>query len=152
MHEDLRAKRASILHSEMPSALIINSNGDREDPPNAKTPTPTDPIDVDRFPKKTKFVANTNNWHPKLKEALKDKLQLADNPTFTKVLNFCKKDAYGIFSKGSPVCVPNAFFGTCYYGDKCTKKHTQATDAQVKPILSLLKKFIEDPSKLKSGK
>ena len=152
MHEDLRAKRASIHHSEVPNELITNSTP--EAPPKAvskKTPSPTDPIDVDKIPKKPKTVPNPNNWHPKLKEALEEPLKKAGHPSFTKVMNFCKKDAYGIFHKGSPICVPNAFFGTCFFGDKCPKKHTMATDAQVQPILSLLDDFIRDPAKIKSG-
>ena len=149
MHEDLRAKRASILHSEMPHELLKNSS---EHPERKKrnTPSPTHSMDGDKS-KKTKTVANPNNWNPKLKAALEAPLKAAGNPSFTKVMNYCKKDAYSIFPKGSPVCVPNAFFGTCYHVDKCTKKHTQASDAQVQPILTLLDKFIKAPAKLKSG-
>ena len=135
----------------MPSELLTNSMVETEKKTADKRPTPTNLFDVEKLPKKPKVAPNPNNWHPKLKEALEGKLKEAGNPSFTKVMNYCKKDAYGIFAKGSPVCVPNAFFGNCYYGDKCTKKHVQATDAQVKPILALLEKFTADPSKLKSG-
>ena len=98
MHEDLCAKRARILHSEMPNDLLTKSTAEKEKTPTNKTPAPA-PIDVDKILKKQKVAPNPNNWHPKLKEALEDKLNLAGNPLFTKVMNFCKKDAYGIFPK-----------------------------------------------------
>ena len=107
----------------------------------ANTP-PTNPtIDVDAIPKRPR-VSNTSNWYPKLKASLQGPLKTAGNPAFTKIVNYCKKNVYNIFPKGSPVCTPNAFFGTCFFGEKCTKLHTMATDVQVKPILTVLEEFI----------
>eukprot|EP00560_Eucampia_antarctica_P008394 CAMPEP_0197825944 /NCGR_PEP_ID=MMETSP1437-20131217/2968_1 /TAXON_ID=49252 ORGANISM="Eucampia antarctica, Strain CCMP1452" /NCGR_SAMPLE_ID=MMETSP1437 /ASSEMBLY_ACC=CAM_ASM_001096 /LENGTH=151 /DNA_ID=CAMNT_0043426169 /DNA_START=12 /DNA_END=467 /DNA_ORIENTATION=- len=150
MHEDLRAKRAMILHSDMPSELFSNSGTDSPPPERIKTLPNKTPIEVDAIPKRTR-VANKNNWHPKLKEALKGPLKAAGHPTFTKIMNFCKKDGYNIFPKGSQICTPNAFFGSCFLGEKCTKKHTQASGAQVKPILTLVEDFMKDPIKLNTG-
>ena len=39
----------------------------------------------------------------------------------------------------------------CFFGEKCTKNHTPATEAQVRPIFNVLSEFIKDPSKIKSG-
>ena len=150
MHEDLRAKRASILHSKMPSELLTNSTAEKEKASTDKA-SASNPIDVDKIPKKQKVVPNPNNWHPKLKEALEEKLKIAGNPSFTKVMNFCKTDAYSVFPKGSPVCVPNAFFGRCFNGDKCPRKHTPARDSQVDSILKIVAPFLKDLAKLKTG-
>ena len=110
-HEYLRAKMAAILHSGMPSELLQNSEPKLTPPVTAKTPL-TNPItNVDAIPKRPR-VANTSNWHPKLKAALLGPLKTAGNLTFTKIMNYCKKDGYNISPKGSPVCTPNAFFGT----------------------------------------
>ena len=91
MHEDLRAKRAAILHSEMQSELLQNSETKLTPPVKAKTPPTNTTIDVDAIPKRPK-VAKTSNWHPKLKAALQGPLNTAGNPTFTKIMNYCKKD------------------------------------------------------------
>ena len=110
MHEDLLAKRANIHHSEMPSELLENLQQDPPTPPVVKNPPA--PIDVDKILKKPKLTPNPNNWNPKLKAKLEGPLKTASNPSFTKIMNFCKKDAYSIFPKGSSVYAPNAFFGT----------------------------------------
>lgn len=150
MHDDLRAKRAQIHHSEMPMELLKNSVEENE----PLTPTKRNPgvpvVDVDKIPKRQKTV-NPNNWNPKLKAALEGPLKEAGNPTFTKIMNFCKRDSYSIIPKSSPICSPNLLFGTCFFGDKCTKKHVMATDAQVAPILALVAEFIKDPKKLNTG-
>ena len=41
--------------------------------------------------------------------------------------------------------MPNAFFGTSFFGEKCTKQHTMVTDAQDKPILTVLEEIIKTP-------
>ena len=151
MHEDLRAKRASILHSEMPSELITNSEPEQPYQGRSKNPPTNHVIDVDVSPKKAKLMTNKSTWNPKLRDALTAPLTTAGQPSFTKIMQFCKKDAYGIFPKGSPICAPNAFFGTCFLGEKCTKKHTLATEAQVPTILNLLAAFIKNPEKIKLG-
>ena len=43
-------------------------------------------------------------------------------------------------------------FVTCLFNEKCTKNHTAATDAQVKPILDLLEDFTKDPIKMNAGR
>mmetsp|Transcript_38073 Transcript_38073/g.88584 ORF Transcript_38073/g.88584 Transcript_38073/m.88584 type:complete len:153 (-) Transcript_38073:1512-1970(-) len=71
MHEDLWVKCASILHSEMPSKLLKNSGVEPEMKRAPKNTTPTNPIDIDKIPKKPKIAPNLNNWHLKLKEGQK---------------------------------------------------------------------------------
>ena len=149
MHEDLRAKKASILHSEMPRDLLENSESAQSDKPTKERESPPE-IDVDKIPKKPR-VPNPNNWNPTLKEKLEGPLKEAGFPSFTKVMNFCKTDAYSVFPKGSPVCVPNAFFGRCFNGDKCPRKHTPARDSQVDSILKIVAPFLKEPAKLKTG-
>ena len=151
MYEDLLAKKAPILHSEMSSELLTNYGTTSPPPDQIKNLPHTPAIDV-YVTLKRPTVANPNNWHPKLTAALKSPLQTAGSPTFTKIMNFFFKDAYRIFPKGSPVCAPNAFFGTCFFNKKCTKNHTAATDAQVKPILALLEEFMKDPIKINAGR
>ena len=107
-------------------------------------------IDVDKIPKKPR-IANPNNWHPKLKEKLEGPLKEVGFPSFTKIMNFCKKDAYIIFLKGLPVCVLNALFERCFNGDKCTRKHTLAKDNQVNGILNMVEPFMKDPTNVKTG-
>ena len=151
MNEDLRSKKASILHSKIPSELITNS-GTRSPPPERINNILHKPaIDVCATPKMHR-VANPKNWNPKLMAALKRLLQTAGSPTFTIIMNFCKKDAYRILPKVYPVCAPNVFFGTCFFNKKRTKKHTAATDAHVKPILALLEDFTKYPIKLNAGR
>ena len=86
-----------------------------------------------------------------LKAVLEEPLKVAGYPSFTNVLNFCKQDAYNLFLKGSPVCVPNVFFGRCFNGDKCTQKHTLPKEAQVEAMLKMVEPFVKNPIKLKSG-
>ena len=151
MHEDLRAKRASILHSEMPSDLLPNSEPEISQQVQTKNPPTNAVIDVDVSPKEPKLAPNKSTWNPKLREALTAPLKEARRPTFAKIMQFCKKYAYSIYSRGSPVCAQNTFFGTCFFGEKCTKKHTTATDAHVQPILKVLSDSIIDTSKIKAG-
>ena len=120
MHEDLQDKKASIIHSEIPSELLTNY-GTTSPPPDRIKNLPHKPsINVNATPK-TPRVANPNNCLPKLMAALKSPLQTAGSPNFTKTMNFFKKDAYSIFPKGSPVCALNAFFGTSFFNENCTK-------------------------------
>ena len=151
MQEDLRSKKALILHSKMPSELLTNY-GTTSPPPERIKNLPHKPaIDLDATPNRQR-VAKPNNCNPKLVASLKRPLQAAGSPIFTKIMNFCKKDAYSIFPKLYPVCAPNTFFGTFFFNEKCTKKHTAATDAQVKPILPLLDNFTKYPIKLNAGR
>ena len=109
MHEYLRARKASVLHREIPSELITNSGTTSKPPDRIKNLPPKPAIDVDETTKRQR-VANQNNLNPKLMAALKKPLQTAGSPTFTKIMNFCKNDAYSIFPKGSPVCAQNELF------------------------------------------
>ena len=151
MHEDLRAKCASILHSKMPSDILTNSKPETSQQDRPKNPPTNAVIDIDITPKKPKLAPpNKSTWNPKVRAALTVPLKEAGQPTFTKIMKFCKKDAYSIYPRGSPVCAPNAFFGTCFFGEKCTKNHTPATEAQVQLILNVLSAFIKYPNKIKA--
>ena len=111
MHGDLRAKRATIHHSDMPLELLKNST---ETPPKTATRTPEiQVVYMDKIQNNPR-VSNLNNWHPKLKEALEGPLKEAENPTLTKILRFRKKDAHGVVPKGSPICAPNYLFGSFF--------------------------------------
>ena len=144
MQVDLCVKKLVILHGEVPSELVSAKPADKDsdkdpleqgDGTNAKRPHPTNP----------------NAWHPCLKAKLAGPLKEAGFPMFTKILNFCGKDACHIFPRHSKTCAPNACLGRCFHGKKCQKDHTMAADDQVEPILTLLDPFIKDPTKLKSG-
>ena len=106
MHEDPRSKKASIFHSEMSSEFLTNYGTNSPPPDQIKNLPHKTAIDVDVTIKRQR-VANPNIWNPKLMAALKKPLQTTVSPTFTKIMKFCKNDAYSIFPKGYPVCVPN---------------------------------------------
>ena len=144
----MQSKRATIHQSEMPLELLTNSR-ERPPPPVNKTPY-IRVVDMDKIQKKPR-VANLNNWHPKLKAALEGPLKEAENPTFTKIMEFFKKDAYGVIPKGSPICSTNYLFGSCFFKEKGTKKHIIAKYSQVQPILALVEDFVKDPRKINAG-
>lgn len=103
MYKDLRAKSVSILHSKMPRELLDNSEQEAppEKPSQVQDISPQ-MIDIDKISKKPR-QENPNNWHPNLKEKLEGPLKEAGFHSFTKIMNYCKKDAYSIFPKGSLV-------------------------------------------------
>ena len=75
---------------------------------------------------------------------------LADigNPSFSRMMNFVNKDAYGIIPKGSRVCMSNAIFGRCFNGDAYQKLHVVLRNEQVPQVLALLTTFVKDPRKI----
>lgn len=75
MHADLQAKWSHATYSEVPAELMANSFAN--DMVNEK--------DKDGEPKEPKRQkrGNTNNWHPKLKQALTKPLADAGNPLFS---------------------------------------------------------------------
>ena len=152
MHNNLRAERATTHHNKMLLELLVNSTSVNK--PAGKTPKDERVVNVDKIkekpPKKTR-QANPDNWHLKLKVAIEGPLKKAGNLSFTKIINFCGKDAYSVVAKGLGVCAPNLFFRVCFNGEKCTKKHKPATEEQLKKVLDLTDKFIKDLSKLKIG-
>ena len=64
--------------------------------------------------KKKPRDGNLNNWHPKIKAALEGPLKESENPAFTEIMKFFKKDAYGVVPKGSPICAPNYLFDSFF--------------------------------------
>ena len=89
MHEDLRAKKSSILHSEMSSELLTNYGTTSPPPELIKNPPHKPGVDVDVTLKRQR-VENLNNWYPNLMASLKRPLQTAGSPTFTKIVYFVK--------------------------------------------------------------
>ena len=139
MQANLSAKKATIHHGEVPQELVQQSlEGDDVDPPQKEK-------------KRKREHSVEAPWHPKLKEALVTPLKQAGNPTFSKILNFCKKDVWHIFPKQDNVCAPHAMFGSCFHGAKCRRIHKSATDAQVPLILKVLEPFLKDPKKISEG-
>ena len=66
MHEDLCDKRASILHSKMPSDLLTNSEPETSQQDRPKNPPTNATIDVDITPKKPKLEPpNKSTLNPK---------------------------------------------------------------------------------------
>ena len=92
MHKDLRAKRAkraSILHSEMLSDLLTNSEPETSQQDRPKNPPTNAAIDVDITPKKPKLEPpNKSTWNPKLCATLTVPLKEAGQPSFTKTMQF----------------------------------------------------------------
>ena len=84
-HDDLREKRSTIHHCEMPLELPTKST-DTPPPPTTMIPE-IQVLDLDKIHKKPR-VANPNNWHPKLKAALEVPLREVVNPTFTNIMNY----------------------------------------------------------------
>ena len=107
-------------------------------------------LDVDNIHKKPRVV-KPNHWYPKLKAALEIPLREAGNKTLTKIMNYRKKDAYGVVPNGSPICAPNYLFRSCFSKEKCTKKHVIVNDSQVQPVLALVESFLNDPRKIDAG-
>ena len=139
MHDDLRAKKSCIHHSEVPADLLGTPKRGRDE----------DPVDRDGI-KKIR-AANHNNWHPKLREQLVVPMRKAGSPPFMKIMKFCDADPFSIVQKNSGICAPNLFFGRCFHGEKCERKHVIATDAQVPEVLKLVSKFVKNPDKLSGG-
>ena len=141
MHEDLRAKKCCFHHSEMPRELLLDT---APPPKHLTTPLPDPP--------KRQRLLNASTWHPKLKDLLRPACKAAKYPSFTQLLGFLKRDAYHIFPRGSEVCVPNSFLGTCIYGDKCRKSHVLPNEDQVKKIVDFVQPFVKNPTGLLEGK
>ena len=141
MHQDLRAKKTCIHHGEVPVDLLSP----------ASTKRPRDG-DEGGSPSKHKKVAdNPNTWHTMLKDALVHPMRIAGNPSFTKVVQFCRCEPYKLLPKINQVCAPNLFLGRCFLASKCTKDHRMATGPEAKDILRMLDPFIKDPAKIKAG-
>ena len=69
IYEYLQAKRATILHSQMPSEIIHSSTPAPAPPVKLNHPTSNLTINVDTISKQLR-AGNTNSWHPKLWKVL----------------------------------------------------------------------------------
>ena len=151
MHEDLRAKRGQITHSEVPADLLANSMAKGPETKRTSGGGGGSSGDGDGNPPKRVKKENPNNWHPKLKAVLAGPLKAAGNPSLTKLMNFCKADARTVIPKVSRVCAANAFLGRCYNGDSCQQRHMLVRDEDVAAVLKLLDPFLKDPLKINKG-
>jgi hypothetical protein len=105
-------------------------------------------------PKKKPRAGNPNIWHEEIRKVMEKPLQIAGNPSFSKLMKFCgAQNAHlRIFSKGAKVCGPNAFLGRCQDGDACERAHCLPKDDEVAKILKLVKKFTDDPAAYNDSK
>jgi hypothetical protein len=141
MHANLASKQGNIYHAEVPQALLPKSL------PEKRKPKLQEPDDSKPDIKKPR--CNPNNWHPTLKAKLSIPMAKAGFPTFTQIMQYVDKDPQEIISDKSSWCTPNAFFGRCYFGDKCKRQHKIVTDVQAEKIVVLLQKFIDHPEELR---
>ena len=143
MHSNLASKQNSFSHCELPNSLIKTTEMKKKKQPPTIDLTPN-------IPKRPKVINNPNNWNPKLRDALQQPLREARNPSFTKILKFCNVEANAVL-KNNKTCAPNAYFGTCFYKDKCTKEHNMASEAEIAPILASIDKFVKSPKLILEG-
>ena len=119
MQANLASKQGSIMHAELPTELLMQGT-------KKKLKHEREPLKEDgTIPKKLKGT-NPNSWNPKLKAKLGQALYKARCLSFTQIMRFCGTDAEEVLPRDGATCTPNAFFGRCHKGDKCTKEHKQA--------------------------
>ena len=143
MHANLASKQSNIYHAEVPQALLNTTppvppkrklkNTEQEDKTDVKKPR-----------------QNMNNWHPTLKAKLAGPMAKAGNPSFTSIMQYVDRDPNDVISDRSSWCTPNAFFGRCFFGEKCKRQHKIVTDTQAERIITMMDKFIKTPEDLKT--
>ena len=143
MHSNLSAKMGNITHAEVPVDLYQIPTPKRQKPDN-------DPRSEPPFVKKQRSQ-QPSVWHPKLKEKLAGPMRTARNPALHAIMKYCGKSVEELYPKFGNRCTPNAVLGRCWAGDKCTREHKTATDAEATEITTLLTKFIDNPSGLLEG-
>ena len=144
LHTNLTAKQANIYHAEVPAELLH-----QKQTLSKKRQADTDATPSQEEAKKVK--SNPNSWHPKLKATLEKALKVTNYPKFMQILTFCGIDANDMYKKFGGKCAPNVMFGRCYSKGSCTRSHALASDKEVEEILSLTKKFYENPDDFKKG-
>ena len=77
-------------------------------------------------------------------------LKVANNPTLTCIMNFCKAELFSVFLKGVNTFATSALFGF-FQGDKYRRSHVLPSDEKVLVIIKLLDPFINEPNKVASG-
>ena len=103
---------------------------------------------MDKIQKKP-IVANIKNWHPKLNVALEGPLKESENPSFTKIMKFCKKDAYDVVLKGSQICAPNYLFGSFFLQIEIHQETYHRERFKGTTYLGASGGFLEKPQKTK---
>ena len=133
------------------TARLDHLVGHSETPPELwSKPTPKHNLqggEQQQAAKKAKTHPNKNNWHPTLKSKLEKPMEIANNPTYSKILKYCGTNPakVAIFPQSQKMCSPNAFLGRCFDGENCTRSHALPSNDQVEEILKLVKKFEENP-------
>ena len=149
LHSSLVAKQANIYHAEVPAELFKQKSplSQKRSFDDAKPSIQTPPE-----AKKPKLVGtNLNTWHPKLKEKIGPALRKAGYPRFMTILEACDVDADQMYKKFGGRCTPNTMFGSCFAKGACKRDHSLPSSEEVEEILTLTKKFFENPTPIKTG-
>ena len=144
MHTNLASKQGNIFHAEVPQALISPTTS------ILKRKQPIQDQDATKQQEIKKPRQNLNNWHPVLKAKLAGPLLKANYPSYTQIMQYVDKDPSEVISDKSSWCTPNAFFGRCFFGEKCKRQHKMVNDGQADKILQMMEKFIASPEELKT--
>jgi hypothetical protein len=146
MHEHLAHKMLGFNHAETPSKLL-----QLEDTPADEkrkiSPTPK----LNEPPPKRPKLNNPNTWHSKLRAALDPAIKKGRNPGFLQVMKYCDQNLVDIFKMFGKKCAPNCFFGTCSRGNECPRDHSLPSDTEVEKILTITKKFQDEPTGITKG-
>ena len=146
MHDHLAHKMLGFNHAETPAKLLHDDTKDttkrKQLREGIKEPPPI---------KKPKLVHNPNTWHNKLRTELEPAIKKAKNPGFLQILKFCDQPLDEVYKTFGKRCAPNCFFGSCSRGNECPRDHSLPSDSEVDKILSMTKKFKDDPSGVFKG-
>jgi hypothetical protein len=145
MHTNLSSKMGMITHAEVPNDLYQPT----QVIPRKKEQIPPYP-DLKPPPPKRQRLAQAG-WHPTLKEKLEEPMKKARNPALHAIMRYCGKSVEELYPKFGNRCTPHAILGRCWAGDRCTRQHAMATDAEANEIIALMTKFIENPTGILQG-
>ena len=149
MHEHLAHKMLGFNHAETPAKLLLL---EEKNEMKRKTPPRGEPQKPDTGPKRPKASnSNPNTWHNKLKLALEPAIKKGKNPGFLQIMKYCDQDLIDIYKMFGKKCAPNCFFGTCSRGNECPRDHSLPNDTEVEKILSMTKKFQDEPTGVIKG-
>jgi hypothetical protein len=147
MYEHLAHKMLGFNHAETPAKLLVDPQKDSNKRKNTPRDTPKDAAP----PKKPKQVNNPNTWHKKLRDALEPAIKKANNPGFLQILKYCEQPLEAVYKLCGKRCAPNCFFGGCSRGSECPRDHSLPSDTEVGQIMSMTKKFRDDPTSVFKG-
>jgi hypothetical protein len=78
-------------------------------------------------------------------------MRKAGYPRFLQILDICNIDANDMYAKFGKRCTPNTLFGSCYSKGACKRDHSLPSAEEVEEILTLTKKFYDNPTPIKPG-